>query len=145
MAQSLITSAALTERSAIGRTADDLTAAQVAGRLGFSLRWLQGQLTEDARRPDDQQRFQLHHYLGGGRRWSEDEYQALRLALIGAAAEKRGLRRASRSSIETATGTFTGLSASKDAHAALERVLAYRPAPRTGTPPTRSGASVKTK
>src|SRR5258708_2714473 len=96
----------------------------VAGRLGKSPRWLQSRLTEDSRRPAHLQRLQHHHYIGGSKRWSEDEYRALSAAIAAADSARQG----SRSLPATASGTstvpcaFQGSTAS-DARSALERVL----------------------
>lgn len=59
---------------------DDLDMAAVAARLGKSKSWLQYRLAEDRARFEP--RLQHHHYIGRSPRWEENEYQALRAALI---------------------------------------------------------------
>lgn len=120
--------------------ADHQSLASVAGRLGKSPRWLQSRLTEDQRRPADHQRLQHHHYIGGSKRWSETEYQALAAAIAAADADRARGRRKLPLAYSSSTGAARGTSSAPSEHqlltdadalAALERVLAF---PRTMTP-----------
>src|SRR5262245_50727534 len=112
----------------------DLTMADVVARIGGkkSVRWLQGRLAEDARRPLEKQRLQYHHYVGRTPLWTEAEFLALRQAIVAEDTEKRRPP-VSKSLSETDTGTSTGLRALRDAQSALERVLALKPAQTPGT------------
>lgn len=120
-------------------TPDDLTLDQVAARLGKSRRWLQTRLADDGRRQLSQQVLQHHHYIGRSPRWTENEYLALRAAIIVEDTEKRRLASKSKS------GTDTGISSvrfgSKDIQSALERVLNFRPGQSSGRKPTPSDDS----
>ena len=59
---------------------DDLDIETVAGRLGKTPSWLKWRLSED--RGEAQPRLQHHHYFGRSPKWTEDEYQRLRQALM---------------------------------------------------------------
>src|SRR5260221_5155656 len=111
----------------------DLTIDQVCGqnRLCKSVSWLKGRLAEDRRRPPGEQRFQHHHYVGRSPRWTEQEYQALRAAIVAADTARYGAAADPSSRSGMATGTLLGRSESRNAQSALERVLAFRPQPPT--------------
>ena len=126
--------------------ADDLDLATIAGRLGKSPRWLVGRLTEDRRRLVP--RFQFHHYIGRSPRWDENEYQALRAALMKADSERHGVRQqrhgpngdkpGSPSSSATDFGISPAGSALRDAASASAEVQAWplgqKPRHRGGAP-----------
>jgi hypothetical protein len=109
---------------------DEQSQEAVAGRLGKSLRWLQQMLSDDRRRTPSEQRFQFHHHIGRSRRWDENEYQALRAAII-AWERKRRDPLGSSSSTRTVTGTYKGPCGPADVRSALEELLAFQPQPRT--------------
>jgi len=61
---------------------DDLTETIVAARLEKTVRWLRDKISEDRRRPLNNQRLQFHYYIGRDKRWTEESYQAFRTAII---------------------------------------------------------------
>ncbi len=122
----------------ISKLVEDLDMAAVAGRLGKSVRWLRQKLADDARKPLADQRFQVHHYIGRDRRWTETTYLALRAAIIAADTADRRLP---GSSSATATGTFQPAFESRTVESASARVQAYRPGPTSSRTPKRSATS----
>lgn len=73
---------------------DDLDLDVVAGRLGKSISWLKWKLSED--RGEAEPKLQFHHYFGRSPKWTEDEYQQLRQALMSRAPSKGGRQRQPR-------------------------------------------------
>src|SRR5215472_4681999 len=107
---------------------DDLDLATVAARLGKSRSWLQN-----------------HHYVGRSPRWDEEEYQALRAAIIvkqslalGGApplVPKVNAKQNGSADWPSSSETVTGMSSvpygSKDAASASARVQAFPLKPKT--------------
>lgn len=123
-------------------TRDDMTLDEVAARLGKSPRWLQSRLADDARCRAPE--LQFHHYVGRSPRWTENEYQALRQAIVAkdtAARQKPPL--ACGSSSETDSGTLSALCALADAQSAFARVLEFQRRPAPGKPPKNSARTRK--
>jgi hypothetical protein len=75
-----------TKKSAQPNSGDDgprgtLDVTQVAARLDVALATLKGWLTEDHERDPAARRFDFHRWRGRNRKWSEEGYQKLEMAI----------------------------------------------------------------
>ena len=128
----------------INAAASELTEQDVADALGKSRRWVQQWLADDARSASPCGQF--HHYIGASRRWTEQNFQKLREAVLQKSAAKRGV--VSNAVRSTDSGGCTVHYDLTDGRTAYEKVLALpltgrntkrkRPAPNSKGKPSRN-------